>query len=103
MKAYIAGKISGDPQYREKFQAAKETLERNGLIVLNPALLPEGMEPKDYMKICFAMIDVADYVFLLPDWCESKGANLEYEYCRYTGKNTVTLSADEINPDCSRR
>lgn len=88
MKLYIAGKITGDPDYREKFQRAAKDLEQQGYIVLNPATMPEGMEPADYMRICLAMIDTAEIVAFLPDWEESAGARLEYEYCTYTGKPT---------------
>lgn len=48
MKVYIAGKISGDSTYREKFQRAQKALEGEGFIVLNPAELPEGMLASDY-------------------------------------------------------
>ena len=47
MKAYIAGKITGDSTYREKFQRAQKALEGEGFIVLNPAELPEGMLASD--------------------------------------------------------
>lgn len=86
MKIYIAGKISGDGNYREKFRRAAELLEGQGHIVLNPAGLPEGMAPADYMRICFAMMETADEVVFLPDYCDSKGAMLEYQWCRYVGK-----------------
>ena len=36
MKAYIAGKITGDAEYREKFEHAKGFLKREGFAVLNP-------------------------------------------------------------------
>lgn len=91
MKAYIAGKITGVPDYKEKFQKGVEALVKEGFIVLNPAVLPEGMSPHDYMKICFAMIDVADIVFFLPDWTFSDGARLEYEYCNYISKKMMYL------------
>ena len=67
MNVYIAGKITGDPKYREKFKDAAADIARGGHIPLNPADLPKGMRPKDYMRICFAMIDVADLVVFLPD------------------------------------
>ena len=86
MKIYIAGKITGDNNYHKKFQEAERFLEEQGHIVISPAVLPEGMTAEDYMRICFAMIDVADKVALLPDWRESKGAQLEMQYCSYTGK-----------------
>lgn len=66
MKIYIAGKITGDPKYRDRFRGEAEKLEGLGHIVLNPAELPEGMSKAEYMRICFAMIDCADTVFLLP-------------------------------------
>lgn len=89
MKIYIAGKITGDPNYQIKFMKARKHLMDNGHIVLTPAVLPEGMAPADYMKICFAMIDVADAVAFLPDWTDSSGAKLEMQYCNYIGKKIV--------------
>ena len=86
MKIYIAGKITGDDAYKEKFSAAAAALEREGHTVLNPAVLPEGMEPADYMRICLAMIDIADEVVFLPDTVKSTGAVLEHQYCSYIGK-----------------
>lgn len=62
MKIYIAGKITGDQGCQAKFQRAAVGLRMCGNIVLNPAELPEGMEAADYMRICMAMIDVADAV-----------------------------------------
>ena len=92
MKIYIAGKITGDPDYRAKFADAQRQIEAQGHIALNPATLPEGMEPKDYMRICFAMIDVADAVVFLPDAAESAGARLEMAYCEYIEKEYETWS-----------
>lgn len=86
MKVYIAGKITGDPKYRAKFKEAAAEIARGGHIPLNPADLPKGMCPKDYMCICFAMIDVADLVVFLPDAKDSAGARLEKAYCEYVGK-----------------
>lgn len=86
MKVYIAGKITGDPGYQDKFLKAEILLHQRGYIVLNPAELPEGMSPADYMRICFAMIDTADAVVFLSDAAESAGARLEMAYCEYIGK-----------------
>ena len=42
---YIAGKITGDPDYRAKFEHAAEVLTSVGYTVLSPAILPsEGFE-----------------------------------------------------------
>lgn len=67
-------------------------MKTQGFTVLNPAVLPEGMKPADYMRICLAMIDSADVVMFLPDWEESKGAKLEWDLCQYIGKQTMYFS-----------
>ena len=90
MKIYIAGKITGEPNYKEKFDIAATSLEAQGHIVLNPAELPEGMLPADYMRICFAMIDTADAIYLLKGWHSSSGASIERNYAMYTGKSILT-------------
>lgn len=91
-KVYIAGKITGDPNYREKFFCAQAKLEEAGHIVLTPATMPEGMKPEDYMRICLAMIDTADVVCFLPNWDQSLGAMLEHNWCEYTGKKIATIT-----------
>lgn len=101
MKIYIAGKISGDPEYKVKFARTKRLIRKAVKIafrgeedftpyapiaVLNPAELPTGMAPADYMRICLSMIDSADAVIFQPSVTESKGAQLELLYCEYVGK-----------------
>ena len=43
MKIYIAGAITGDPEYREKFRRAEEAVRAEGHVAVNPAVLPEGL------------------------------------------------------------
>jgi len=90
-KVYLAGKITGDPNYKEKFLRYQTLLEVAGHVVLSPAILPEGMSSADYMRICFAMIDCADLVVFLPDYTQSNGARLERAYCKYTDKPIATM------------
>lgn len=92
MKFYLAGKISGNPNYKQDFaeaeKALREVLKNQWEIspILSPAFLPEGMTGADYMRICFAMVDSADCVILLPNATESEGAMLEKNYAEYIGK-----------------
>lgn len=93
-KIYIAGKITGDEGYRVKFRRAAETVRGMGCIPLNPAEQPEGMAAQDYMRVCFAMIDIADAVLFLPDWRGSPGAMLEKAYCEYIKKPHVFAAGE---------
>lgn len=95
-KAYIAGKITGDDHYIDKFQRAAIHLRNQGFLVMSPSCLPFGFDYEDYMKICFSMIDVCDTVFFLPDWTESKGAKREYAHCLEHGKTIRYLY--RVNP-----
>ena len=91
-KIYIAGKITGDPNYKDKFaNMESELLKMPGTVVINPAKLPHGLTPADYARICFAMIDSSNLVIFMSDYKESQGALLEMQYCRYIGKKWATF------------
>lgn len=86
-KIYLAGKITGEERYREKFGKAAGELRRQGYAVMNPGALPNGFEYRDYMKVCTAMMDVCEVVCFLPDWKDSFGAKYEYGHAIATGKS----------------
>ena len=92
MKVYLSGKITGDDEYRWKFMDAQTALELNGHVVLNPALLPTGLDEDDYMRIALAMLDSADMMVCLPDWRESKGAMVEHDLCQRIGKPVEAIA-----------
>ena len=86
MKVYIAGKITGDPSFKSKFAAAHRELIYKFDVVLNPAILPKGLDYEEYMAICFAMLDVADAIYLLRDYKRSPGALRELERAKKANK-----------------
>jgi|LGOV01.1.fsa_nt_gb hypothetical protein len=88
-KVYIAGKITGDGNFKEKFARKEAELKRKGYVVLNPATLPAGFEYEEYMHICFAMIDMCDYMCMLRGYEKSPGAMREHAYA--TGKKMPFL------------
>ena len=91
VKVYIAGKITGNENYKAEFAEAEKKLRALGHIPLNPAVLPEGLEKADYMRICLAMLDSADAIALMLNWTGSPGANIELSLAMYTGKKQIDL------------
>ena len=90
---FLSGKITADPHYREKFFLAQCELQRRGYIVLNPAVLPDGMDYSQYMRICFRYIDVAGSICLLPDYLESPGSSSELGYATAKDKEILLYEA----------
>jgi nucleoside 2-deoxyribosyltransferase len=80
MKAYIAGKITGNEKFQEEFAEAETTLKARGYKIMNPSCLQPGFEQEEYLHVCMAMIDVCDIIYFLPNWIESKGAHFEKGY-----------------------
>lgn len=98
MKIYIAGKVTGDENYREKFEKAEAALVSIGHEPINPACLrlPKSCSWKDYMALTLSMLDLADAVCLLPDWRESQGACIEIGYA--AAKGIDIIAAGQILP-----
>ena len=86
MKIYISGSISNNPNYKEDFERAEDYLQREypKAELINPALvnsfLPKSTTHEEYMRMSFCMLDMADGVYFINGWEESKGANQEYGY-----------------------
>ena len=99
---YLSGKITGNPDYEEDFRKAEDYMKALGLVgkcaidenstFYNPAHLPDGKTPVEYMRICFAALEMASIVVLLPNWTDSAGAKLEHDYAKYIGKKIIYLS-----------
>ena len=83
MKIYIAGPITGVSNYKETFAKAERELIKMGHVVLNPAVLPEGLgDHRVYMSLCLPMVEAADAVLMLPGWQKSTGACMEWGYAQ---------------------
>ena len=90
---YLAGKITGDPGYREKFKKAADQLREMGKFVLDPTTLEEGRQREYYGEQCVNLINMSDSVYFLPDWEDSEGAKLEMAYAKYCGKKVRVIVA----------
>jgi len=90
MRIYISGSMASCMNtYRRKFENVQTMLEADGHIVINPAVLPVGLDSDKYMPICLSMIDGADAIYLFNGWENSKGALLEKAYAEYQGKECL--------------
>jgi nucleoside 2-deoxyribosyltransferase len=95
-KIYIAGKISNNPNYKEQFQEAEDLLIKLGYEVFNPAkielncpsdcICDKNKEWGCYMLRCFPELHKCDGVCLLPNYRDSTGARIEFQFSLKTGK-----------------
>ena len=99
MKIYIAGKITGlpDAEYTALFAAASAHAKHLGHTPLNPvelcAHLPAGSTWEQYMAICIKAIhNEAEAIWLLSNWTDSRGAQLEVEIGKLKGIPVLSLS-----------
>lgn len=79
---YVAGPITHVPDYKKNFCRAEKFLNAIGLLAMNPAYMPDGLNYDDYFPTCFAMIDTAYNICLLKGWEHSEGVRRELEHAR---------------------
>lgn len=89
-RIYISGKITGDDNYKKKFEAAEKALLKffdNKVDVYNPAKLDLGPDAtwKHYMRIDIQMLCSCDTIYMLSDWKKSRGARFERKVAKKLG------------------
>ena len=87
MTIYLAGKITGNPNYKEDFEAAERALTEAGESVMNPAILPFGWGYDSYIEITLAMLGECDVI-----WTDSPGARRELMNALVRGKRAMKYS-----------
>ena len=121
MRVYISGKIGGEvvsDATRKKFAKAEEMLKAKGYEVFNPCderwqkILRREYENDNYVKSPWVIskfpdfyaycllrdlmvLSTKDAIYMLADWTESDGANVELDFARATGKQLFWESKED--------
>ena len=121
MNVYISGKIGEEvisEATRQKFARAEEMLKAKGYEVFNPCderwqkILKREYENDKYVKspwvdgefpdfYAYALLRdlmvlfTKDAIYMLADWTESDGANVELDFARATGKQVFWESKED--------
>ena len=95
MKIYIAGRITGDEQAKEKFKAAEEMLTKQNHVVLNP-VKNIGFDYKEYIDMGLCELSKCEAIYILKGWEQSKGAVLEHHYANVVGMQVIYEEEREI-------
>lgn len=90
MKIYISGKISGLPlrEARQRFTDAQSLLEGIGFEAVNP--MEKGLTSdaswEQHMVKDIELLLACDAIFMMDNWVDSKGAQIEYDIANRLGK-----------------
>lgn len=86
---YISGRITGEPNFKEIFNAAEKKLVELGYTVINPVGFEKEMTElnielsyENYIRYSLTKLDGADTIYMLSNWTLSKGACVELFYAK---------------------
>jgi hypothetical protein len=86
-KIYISGKISGlsHEECMNNFEGGIQKLRRINLFGVSPYQGDEGRTWQQYMKEDIKLMMNCEGIFMLSNWRESKGANIERNLAMHLG------------------
>lgn len=98
---YLAGPITGVPDFLNRHKWAKAYLESAGEHVCSPALITDTM-PKAYMNrkqfldLGFAVLSMCCAIALMPGWEDSAGCMVEHGYAQTNGYRIIYLTEEKL-------
>lgn len=96
MKLYLAGPISGFPEHKAAFDAAKGVVTALGYEPISPLDIYPGDNWIRAMQADVQVLIHADGIVLLPGWPKSKGAVGELNLAVLLDKRVFFLVEDQI-------
>ena len=96
-KIYLSGKISGDPDFKRKFEEKARELTELGYQVFNPAVHPDIFTWEQFMELDLLALSHCDSIYLLDDWKDSRGAQMEYDQALRLGKEIMFDSEHKVS------
>ena len=106
---YLSGKITGDPNYLDKFNAVAHVLRTkySKAVVFNPAHEFQGIAEKlsksgaseeeahdILVDMCIRMLKDCEAIAIMPDWKSSKGAIAEMDAALRKGMKILWVDED---------
>ena len=88
IRAYISGEMDVDPDYRERFKKAEDTLDALGIQTVNPAEIFKDDKLLGYAGVLLFdiwLISGCNAIYMLPDWKESRKARAEKAFAEAIG------------------
>lgn len=92
MRVYLSGPITGRDDYREQFAKAECFLKALEYEVINPTKVSDAfpdLSYGEYMKIDLTLLEMCDAIYMLEDWEQSAGAQLEFHYAKVWKKQIL--------------
>lgn len=91
---YIAGKVTGLPyaEAQAMFKTRENELLAKGYTVINPCnIISPDEDWNTAMMICLQLLPLADYISLLDNWTNSRGARWEWNTAKRYQITTLHL------------
>ena len=98
---YLAGPITGHPDFMERFECTHAFLENEGFDVFDPAktaasLPTTKMSRQNILDLGLCLLGMCNGIALIPGWQSSSGCRLERAYAEANRMRVIELSENDI-------
>lgn len=93
MKIYIAGPITGVPDYADRFNKYRKLVREvapYSEIICPHDFVPSDADWHDAIDMCINVLCQCDMIIMMPGWESSQGATVEHDFAK--DNNIIVLS-----------